>query len=289
MKRKIFSEALLRDLAAPQRTTPELIRRFQNAVWRCYEQVRRDFPWRATTDPYAVLVSEVMLQQTQTHRVLPKYESFLGRFPTVEALAASTLTDVLEEWQGLGYNRRGKNLLAAAKEIVRSGTGVPVSEADLRKLPGVGIYTARAVLAFAFNVPTVFIETNIRAVYLHAFFQQHKGTVSDKDLEPLIAATVSKDRVREWYYALMDVGVLIKRAHPGIGQRSAHHRVQAPFKGSLREARGAILRALTLYRELTRGDLQKRTALDRTRFSKALEQLKREGFVRDERRRVRLG
>src|SRR3990167_45987 len=144
------------------------ISEFRRTVWKYYnENGRHDLPWRKTKDPYRILVSEVMLQQTQVARVLEKYKQFLKRFPTVRALAKASLADVLKIWSGLGYNRRGKYLHDAAKVIVRVGN---IKKELTGPLPGVGPYTKAAVLTFAFNQPEVLIETNIRAAYIHHFY-----------------------------------------------------------------------------------------------------------------------
>ena len=157
--------------------------RFRNLVWKYYkEQGRHTLPWRATTDPYRILVSEVMLQQTQVERVIPFYKNFLTRFPTVRALAAASLADVLAAWQGLGYNRRAKMLHEAAKAVVAQHKGkMPHDAQTLLTLPGIGPYTASAVAAFSDNSDEILIETNIRTVITHHFFPE-KDKVSDADI-----------------------------------------------------------------------------------------------------------
>lgn len=144
---------------------------FVAAVWRNYTERGRHFPWRETADPYAIMVSEFMLQQTQTARVVPKYEAWLLRFPTVQSVADATLSDVLSLWSGLGYNRRAKFLYEACKTIrAEHGGALPRDAERLDALPGIGAYTARAIAAFAFNAAEVFIETNIRSAFIHFFF-----------------------------------------------------------------------------------------------------------------------
>lgn len=219
------------------------IKEFQKAVWDYYHQNGRRFPWRETRDPYAILVSEIMLQQTQTERVVPKFLAWLDRFPTVESLAEASLEDVLRLWIGLGYNRRARFLRDAAQAIViKHGGQVPQKESDLDALPGIGRYTARAVAAFAFDKPAVIIETNIRAAFLWWFFPEQEN-IPDSDLEPFIAAAQDVP-VRDWYYALMDYGSRLKKLVPNPSRRSRHHTVQSAFAGSRRQARGAILRYL---------------------------------------------
>ncbi|HOO91646.1 MAG TPA: hypothetical protein PLA74_12550, partial [Syntrophales bacterium] len=177
---------------------------FRETVYDYYRRHSRQFPWRETTDPYRILVSEIMLQQTQAPRVLLKYEEFLQHFPDVSSLASAPLHDVLGAWQGLGYNRRALALKQSAQKIVAFHGGIiPRDEGSLVSLPGIGTATARAVRAFAFNEPVIFIETNIRAVFIHYFFSQEE-TVSDSDLRPLVEKTLDHDNPRRWYNALMD-------------------------------------------------------------------------------------
>lgn len=213
-------------------------------MWKHHRTNRRDLPWRRTRDPYEILVSEIMLQQTQVSRVLDMYPRFLTAFPTVDALAAAEVSAVLVAWQGLGYNRRALALHRAAQAIVsKYGGRVPASIADLRRLPGVGQATAAAVSAFAFGQAEPFIETNIRSAFIHFFFQDLDG-VPDVDILPLVACTIDRDDPREWFYALMDYGVWVKKTFGNPARRSRHHTVQAPFAGSRREVRAQILKML---------------------------------------------
>ncbi len=203
-------------------------------------------PWRArSATPYHILVSEVMLQQTQAERVTSKFVAFIKKFPTVQKLAQASLREVLLMWQGLGYNRRARNLKRAAEEIVSNYKGkVPTTVEALVALPAIGPYTASAIRAFVWNIPDVFIETNIRTVYIHHFFPKRKK-VSDDELLPLIEKTLDRTNPKEWYAALMDYGAYLKKTVPNPSRRSHSHVKQAAFKGSLREARGKILRYVT--------------------------------------------
>ncbi|MDP2649987.1 MAG: A/G-specific adenine glycosylase [bacterium] len=203
-------------------------------------------------------MSEVMLQQTQVERVLPLYKKFIKQFPTAKRLAAAPLSQVLKAWQGLGYNRRAKMLHQAAKEFqklhnlsYRSKQGVNDIVSNLEKLPGVGPYTARAVAAFAYNQDVVFVETNIRTAVIHYFFSKKKK-VSDKEIEKILAQALPKGlpagrhgKAREWYSALMDYGAYLKRSGISHNMRSKKYVKQSKFSGSLREARGAIIREFT--------------------------------------------
>lgn len=205
---------------------------------------RHDLPWRKTTDPYLILVSEIMLQQTQVDRVIPKYLAFIAAYPSLEKLAQASLRDVLILWQGLGYNRRAKALHEASRLIVEHFAGVfPTTRDDILRLPGVGPYTTGAILAFAFNQAEPIIETNVRTVYLHHFFPQTLK-VPDLKLMPLIAATLDRQKPREWYYALMDYGSYLKKTFPNPSKRSRHHTSQTKFNGSNRQIRGAIVKVL---------------------------------------------
>jgi A/G-specific adenine glycosylase len=223
--------------------------KLQTIVWDYYKNHgRHDLPWRApepdgSFDPYKILVSEIMLQQTQVPRVIPKYHEFLRRFPTFTALADASLGDVLRVWNGLGYNRRAKFLWQAAQRVVAEyGGQMPSAQAELVALPGVGVNTAGAVLAYAFNQPAVFVETNIRSVFIHHFFADQQG-VTDKQIAELVAQTMSVDP-RTWYWALMDYGTYLKQTSPNLNSASKHYVKQSQFEGSRRQVRGHVLRLL---------------------------------------------
>ena len=224
--------------------SPHALREFQAVVRQHYRDHGRDLPWRRTRDPYLILVSEFMLQQTQVARVTGKFELFIGLFPTIRSLAAGSTADVLRAWQGLGYNRRGLNLHRSARMVVAEhGGSVPDSLPELLRLPGVGRATAAAVCAFAFGIPVPFLETNVRAAFIHHFFQEC-SRVSDSELLPLVEATLDRDDPREWYYALMDYGSWLKKAYVNPSRRSKHRNMQSPFSGSHRQLRSEVLRTL---------------------------------------------
>lgn len=221
-------------------STSSRITSFRKAVLDHYrKRGRHELPWRKTRDPYRILVSEVMLQQTQVERVIPYYESWMKRFPTPAKLAKAPLSSVLRAWQGLGYNRRAKNLQLAAKEIVRLGT----FPEDLETLPGVGPYTARAVKAFAYNEDAVFVETNIRTAVIHHFFPR-KDTVEDKEILAILEKALPKGKSRKWHSALMDYGSHLKRSGVRLNAKAKGYKKQEPFEGSRRQVRGAIVKAL---------------------------------------------
>lgn len=209
-----------------------------------YRDFGRAMPWRETRDPYAIFVSEIMLQQTQVPRVMEKYPPFLERFPDFETLAAARLGDIYALWQGLGYNRRAKFLHQAAQRIVGEHQGrVPESRAELEALPGVGPNTAGSLLAFCHNRALPFIETNIRRVFIYFFFPDAEE-VHDRDLLPLVEATLDRENPREWYWALMDYGTMLKSWVTNPNRRSRQYVRQSPFENSNRQIRGRILRVL---------------------------------------------
>ena len=265
------------------------ITEFQNIIWNYYKENPRVFPWRETTDPYEILVSEIMLQQTQTERVVPKYEEWLHFFPTMEALYKASLSDVLTHWNGLGYNRRGRFLQQACSQIISDFQGVFPTDPDiLDSLPGIGPYTARAVTTFSFNKKEVFIETNIRSVYIF-FFYMNGGSISpenlplitDKELLNLIEQTLPEENFRYWYYALMDYGATLKKIVKNPNRKSAHYTKQSKFEGSLRQARGAIIRQLTgtdIKKSLL--DIALIEEIEYQRIEKAAESLIAEGLIK---------
>lgn len=252
---------------------------FRDIVYDHYRKQGRSLPWRETRDPYAILVSEVMLQQTRVERVTEKFREFLARFPDVTALAAAPLQEVLACWQGLGYNRRAVSLKRCAEAVTeRFGGQLPPSPEELRTLPGIGPYTAAAVAAFAFDLPTVFIETNIRSVFLHLLFPDAEK-VHDRELLPLVAAALDREHPREWYSALMDYGAFLKREHPNPSRRSAHHVRQSPFNGSNRQLRGMILATLLERPGMTAGELAASLGREPSLVASLLERLETEGFL----------
>ena len=224
---------------------------FVEIVWTYYIQNKRDLPWRkpepdGTYDPYKILVSEIMLQQTQASRVLEPYARFLSIYPTVQHLAHANQGDVINLWQGLGYNRRARYLYESAKLITHTYDGIVPDVLDnLVKLPGVGSNTAGAILAYAYNHPVIFIETNIRTVYIYHFYNGVEKVDDGLILEQL-RRTIDLENPRNWYYALMDYGVYLKKEKGNFSRSSKHYRKQSRFDGSNRQLRGKILRLLSV-------------------------------------------
>jgi A/G-specific adenine glycosylase len=253
---------------------------FQLFITTWYQQFgRHDLPWRVTFDPYTILVSELMLQQTQVERVIPKFTAFLNRFPTISSLAQAQQKEVLTLWQGLGYNRRAVFLHKCAQVVSHGFAGIfPETREELLKLPGVGPYTASALGAFAFNQPVNLIETNIRAVFIHHFFAEQEK-VSDTELLPLIEQELLKTNPRLWYSALMDYGSFLKRTLPNPSKKSKHHTLQSKFAGSLRQARGEIIRLLTSEEYLSLSQLKKRMLSNIIHIEPALTQLIQEQMI----------
>lgn len=253
---------------------------FRRLVMSFYQAHGRTFAWRETRDPYPILVSEVMLQQTQTARVAERYPLFLKHFPTVRALARASQVEVLSAWEGLGYYRRARNLHRAARVVCdEHGGRLPASCEALQTLPGVGAYTAAAVSAFAWNDPRPMVETNIRAVYLYAFFPRRRK-VSDAAILTRVEESMDRTRCREWFYALMDFGVELKRARPKIHTRSKHHVTQSRFEGSNRQIAARVLRFVTRCGGSARIDeVARHSGAEKERVLDAIARLARDGML----------
>ncbi len=259
----------------------------------------RDLPWRRTRDPYAIWLSEVMLQQTQVSRVDGRWQHWLERFPTIDALAAAEAADVLDEWQGMGYNRRALALLRAARQLADQGSKMPCEAKELEALPGIGPATAAGIRAFAFNLPSVYLETNVRTVILHELYPDAVD-VPDRELLPVVEATCPQDASdpaddpRTWYYALLDYGAYLKKTVANPSRRSRAHVRQTRFEGSHRQKRAMVVRALLAYRgqgvdvtavaqELTAQETKAgRDPVSEAAVQDLLEELAREGFCHEE-------
>jgi len=239
------------------------------------------FPWRQTHDPYRICVSEVMLQQTQAPRVAPRYVSFTRLFPSWPALAGASTHELLAAWSGLGYNRRALALRELAREVLRRGGTLPSGQDELEELPGIGPATAAAIRAFAFEQQSVYLDTNVRGVYIHEFFPRRRK-VRDDALVPLVEQTFVRGRAREWYYALLDYGAWLKsqRRSANPTRRSAHYHRAPTFVGSSRQLRGQIVRAMLVGGTMTSAQVAAALGVEERRVRASLESLKREGFLR---------
>lgn len=238
---------------APAQVPPE----FRQKVLERGRELYRDLPWRRTRDPYQIWISEVMLQQTQVARVDGRWQRWCERFPSVDALAAADAADVLEEWQGMGYNRRALALWRAAGIMSAAGGAMPIEARELVALPGIGPATAAGIRAFAYDLPGVYLETNVRSVFLHELYPDAVA-VPDKDLVPLVEASCPADALdpqddpRTWYYALLDYGAYLKKTLPNPSRRSKSHVRQSRFEGSHRQKRAELVRLLLGHRSAGR-------------------------------------
>lgn len=277
-------------------------RHLKDSVWTYYRtHGRHMLPWRPPSlklrrdktakNPYRILVSEIMLQQTQVDRVVPKYHSFIKKFPSFKALAQAPLREVLLEWKGLGYNRRGLNLKRLAEVVTNEYRGkLPNNRELLMKLPGIGPYTAGAVMTFVWNKPETFIETNIRTVFIHHFHskatrRQGDKTISDAQLMPLIEKTVDTKNPREWYYALMDYGAHLKKTVGNVSKKSSTYTKQSPFKGSKRELRARVLHEVSL-KSSSIANIAEQCGKKPHEIRPIVEELTQEGFICVNRNRV---
>jgi A/G-specific adenine glycosylase len=262
--------------------TYDTIQRFRNIIYSYYKQhARNALPWRKTHDPYCILVSEIMLQQTQVDRVLKKYPVLINKYPDVQSLARAPLRSLYAVWQGMGYNRRAlalKQFAAAITKAPYHGT-IPHSVEELIGLPGVGQATAGAVAAFAFNKPVPFIETNIRRVFIHFFFRD-ETSVTDKEIAPLVEKTLHKKDPRTWYYALMDYGSALRRLRKNPNLKSSGYSRQKPFAGSNRQMRGRILRLFMKHQAMSGNEIIRTLSAPPDRVIQNLTRLKEEGFIK---------
>ena len=265
------------------------IKEFKKTILDFYTASGRSFPWRyaGKGNPWGVLVSEFMLQQTQTQRVIPYWKKWMKLWPRPSDLASASLESVLKEWSGLGYNRRAKNLRDCAAAIAENHRGiVPHTPEELILLPGIGPYTAGAIACFAWNYPALFIETNIRSVLIHFFFQGKTG-IKDRELFPILEQAMDRKNPKVWYWALMDYGAELKKITKNPNRKSAHYAKQSPFKGSFREIRGELIRTLSVNGPQNTKTLRKEVKkklpnLSAKNFYKALETLEKETMVAEE-------
>ena len=253
-----------------------------------YDRHGRDLEWRKNITPYRIVVSEVMLQQTQVERVSSAFPRFIEHFPDFESLAGATLEEVLIEWQGLGYNRRAMALKKTAERVLSEfNAELPRDERILATLPGIGKATAASISVFAFNMPVAFIETNIRRVFLHCFFPGRDG-VPDREVFPLVLGTMDEEDPRTWFWALMDYGSYLGRKSGNANRRSSHYRRQSVFSRSDRQIRGLILRILVREGELHPDTLCRLAGGDAERVGRMMNTLEKEGFIEIDQDLVRI-
>ncbi|MFA5267940.1 MAG: A/G-specific adenine glycosylase [Methanoregula sp.] len=270
-------EADIPDIACMQH--PPSIKEFRKIVLDNYRHHGRDFAWRRTTDPYRILVSEIMLQQTQVERVAVKYPEFIAAFPDFPSLAGAPLSDVLAVWQGMGYNRRAISLQKCARMVVEELDGIlPQDPEILATFPGIGKATAGSICAFAYNKPVVFIETNIRRVFIHYFFGDQEK-VDDREILPIARQALPAKRSRDWYNALMDLGAVLKKSGKNPNLRSRQYSKQAAFEGSDRKIRGGILKLLLAEKHLEQKTLMEKFSEDPARIVRIINDLENEGFI----------
>lgn len=261
---------------------------FSQQLWEYYQDHSRDLPWRdpevdGSFDAYKILVSEIMLQQTQVNRVIPKYEAFITQFPTVHSLATATLSEVLKSWSGLGYNRRAKYLHEAAQQLISKPQ--PWNLQTLMTCKGIGLNTAAAVCVYAYNEPHVFIETNIRTVFIHHFFGD-SDNVSDVEIIPLVQNMLDTRNPREFYWAIMDYGAHIKATLGNVSRASKHYTKQSKFAGSKRQLRGQVLKMLA-ENPIKASELI--SILNDTRVADVLADLEQEKLISRQGSHLRLG
>ena len=267
------------------------IKKVRKKEYNYFSKNKRDLPWRKTTDPYSILVSEIMLQQTQVSTVVPKYQAFIAKFPDFRSLASASFSEVLRAWKGLGYNRRALMLQKLAVDVTERYDGkLPSSIENLMKLPGIGKATASSILAFAFNKPVVFIETNIRTVFIHHFFKNRKE-VKDEEIVPLVEKTLDRKNPRKWYSALMDYGSYLKKEYTNPSRKSKHYIKQKPFEGSDRQIRGLILELL-LKKPYTTTEIFKKIKEKRiknkNKVVKIIKDLEEEEFIASKNKKYRI-
>jgi len=257
------------------------IEEFKETVLSHYRQAGRKFPWHFA-DPWGVMVSEFMLQQTRAERVIPYWENWMKIWPRPKALADASMEDALRAWSGLGYNRRCRYLKDSTAIIVNENNGrVPETPQALLLLPGIGSYISSAIACFAYNFPAVFIETNIRSAVIHNFFPG-RNDVRDSEIIPILEVALDRDDPRTWHYALMDYGAFLKKTTANPGRRSAHYTRQSPFSGSFRQARGKVIKALVSKGQCSAEELKLESGLEDKKLYDVLEKLKKESFVAED-------
>lgn len=257
---------------------------FNTTLATFYLKNKRQLPWREQIDPYHVVITELMLQQTQVPRVQIKFPEFISAFPNFKSLAQASMTDVLRVWQGMGYNRRAKYLREIATIITEKYKGVVPQDPDLLdEMPGIGYATARSIIVYTYNKPELFIETNVRRVFIHHFFQDKKD-IADSEIMSILEKALDKNNPREWYYAVMDYGTWLGKNVINPNRKSKHYAKQSKFEGSKRQIRGGLLREL-VKGEKDRKELAVLLGFQKEKVYDVLRELEREGFVAEKKGR----
>ena len=257
------------------------IQDFRKIVLQKGAELYRSMPWREDCNPYYILLSEIMLQQTQVPRVLIKFQEFITAFPTIESLANADFYEVLSHWSGLGYNRRARFLHQSAIEIVKFGE-FPKDVEILVKLPGIGPNTAASILVYSLNKPLVFVETNVRTVLIYHFFKDTTEKIGEKVLQDLVEQTMFVENPRQWYWALMDYGTYIKKTEGNYNKFAKLHTTQSKFEGSNRQKRAQILRLLLKDGSHTTLDISEKLHIDYELTAILLDTLHKDSLVREE-------
>lgn len=256
-------------------------KKFKKEIWEYYENHGRKLPWRSIHDPYKIFVSEIMLQQTQVARVLKKYPEFIKKFPSFQSLASAKLSDVFLVWQGMGYNRRAKFMKHTAEIIVKDFGGiVPRDQRMLKTFPGIGAGTAGSLLAFIYNEPVCFVETNIRRVIIHFFFKEG-ADIEEKDILKKVQETIDTSNPREWYYALMDYGSMLpKQGKINVNKKSKIYKKQTPFIGSRRQLRGCVIKFLLDKKSGSSSEIMRVYGAQKNEIDEILVSLAKEGIIK---------
>lgn len=249
------------------------IKKFQEKIFNWWKENKRDLPWRKTTNPYYIMVSEVMLQQTQVTRTIQKYLEFIKKFPTLQSLASALPAEVLAIWSGLGYNRRALWLQQAAQQIIEKGS-FPETPKELEKLKGIGPYTARSILIFAMNKDYPTVDTNIRRILIAEGFAEE--STQEKELFQIAEKLAPKGKSRDWHNALMDYGSqVLTVAKTGIKPVTT----QKKFSESKRYYRGKIVKILIKKQKQTKEQLLKECKLEEKELDEILELLVKDGLI----------
>ncbi|MDA3881729.1 MAG: hypothetical protein PF481_00420 [Bacteroidales bacterium] len=261
----------------------DIITDFQHTVLQKGQELFRHMPWRDDTNPYYILLSELMLQQTQVFRVVPKFQEFITAFPTISDLAQASFEEILSLWSGLGYNRRARFLHNSARLVDSEYNGIiPKTYEQLITLPGIGPNTAGAILVYAHNQAVPFIETNIRTVFIYTFFPDTQDKIKEHSLSELVEQTLYTDNPRVWYWSLMDYGVYIKKTIKNYNAFSDKHTIQSKFEGSFRQKRAQIVRMLLQESGLKEDAIAKKMNQSGRLCSEIIASLVKDGLVQKE-------